>query len=512
MQIPSTSLRDHHVQQHTAARRHPGTQLIYQADQLQNGQRRESGETFDGRHDLHGTDAGSSIDTTINERSLIEGAQGPQSEQGPYAHDAGLGEDEYRFEGQQSSSEESSEDGETEGDEAQNEGQDQGHDQYRSGALESYRDEAHRALATRGFLGEGDSYPSTTSGPPHELNQWGVKHQLPIDHIESGDLTESHTQYPAKGDTAYQNQPPLARANPPTTGSQAMPAVNIWKKGETVRKTEQRVNTKLNTPGAVLSSKAAPDVSSQPPSYSQATLQASHPAKAAPRQQSPARASQIPHRGARPFSIPMHAPASKQALVSPTAPASALRSAHPQIRIPPKEEPVAHYRSIEQDPVHEFEGPIGDYDTPDLFNMSYDQLRAEDFDAEPRGQVQVLSDEMQQHDLTERLVHVQKNLNAGDQEKFFRVLPTREWEDAGDWFLEQFGSIIHRAKEARQNKRKLARDFENEVEKRYRHVAKRQQNVETALGEMKEKGQGLIPKSPRASKEPVLKKIRSRKR
>lgn len=250
MQIPPTNLRNQPAQQHTAARRHPAIQSNHQADQ-QNGQRRESGETPDLTHDRYGTEAGSSIDTTIIEPSLIEGVRGPRSEQGPYAHEAGLGEEEYCFEGQQSSSEESSQDDENDGDEDQDECQDQDPDAYRSGTLVSYRDEAHRALASRGSLGEGVSYPSTTSGLPDEFDQWDVGHRLPVDHIESDDMTEPHAQYATNGDTAYQTQPPLARPNPPTIGTQVMPAVNIWKKGENVRKTEQRVNTNRDKPGAV---------------------------------------------------------------------------------------------------------------------------------------------------------------------------------------------------------------------------------------------------------------------
>jgi hypothetical protein len=99
--------------------------------------------------------------------------------------------------------------------------------------------------------------------------------------------------------------------------------------------------------------------------------------------------------------------------------------------------------------------------------------------------------------LNDRLDHVQKNLAPADQTKFFRSLPTREWEDAGDWFLSQFESIIKRTREARQEKRKLAREFEKEVEKRHRHVAKKSRQVDDALQKMSAQGQGLLPpKSP----------------
>jgi flagellar hook-basal body complex protein FliE len=85
-------------------------------------------------------------------------------------------------------------------------------------------------------------------------------------------------------------------------------------------------------------------------------------------------------------------------------------------------------------------------------------------------------------------------------------LPTTEWEDAGDWFLDQFSSIIKRTKEARQKKRKLAQEFEKEVEKRHKHVSKKQHQVESAMSKMQTQGQGLVPRSPKPSVSPRPKK------
>lgn len=134
--------------------------------------------------------------------------------------------------------------------------------------------------------------------------------------------------------------------------------------------------------------------------------------------------------------------------------------------------------------------------------MSYDQLKNEDFDTVPRGAPQPLSEDMLHKSLAERLEHVWKSLDAGDQGKFFRALPTHEWEESGDWFLGRFTDIIQRTKDARQKKRKLAKEFEDQVETRYHHVAKKQQQVQNAMGKMKTQGQGLVPRSPRASKTP----------
>jgi hypothetical protein len=129
--------------------------------------------------------------------------------------------------------------------------------------------------------------------------------------------------------------------------------------------------------------------------------------------------------------------------------------------------------------------------------MDYNELKTEDFDTDPRRPDPVLSEDMLSKTLEERLRYVQKSLDAGDQAKFFRSLPTSEWEDAGDWFLHQFEGIIKRTRETRQEKRKLAREFEKEVEKRHRHVDKRSRQVDEAMQKMSAHGQGLLPpKSP----------------
>jgi hypothetical protein len=148
--------------------------------------------------------------------------------------------------------------------------------------------------------------------------------------------------------------------------------------------------------------------------------------------------------------------------------------------------------------------PAEDYSRDELIKMRYDQLKDQDFDTNPRAEPSVLSDDMQLNPLEERLEHVQRSLNEDDQAKFLSSLPTTEWEEAGDWFLSQFAGIIQRTKEARQTKRKLAREFEDEVEKRHKHVSKKRSGVEVALSKMRNQGQGLIPKSP--AKAPKIRK------
>ncbi|KAF9734551.1 hypothetical protein PMIN04_009487 [Paraphaeosphaeria minitans] len=506
LQVPPTKLRNEPAQTHTGPLRGLGNQPNVPPSTLQNTQRQDLGNHHHGRYD---TDAGSSIDTAIYEHSTFNQGEDQRIQQRNMVqrngHDGDEDLDEYS-----DSEDGSDEDGGSGRDDDEEEYEDQ--DQHRGQDRDEFDEEAEQVVKAQGmFHDEGNSYPSTTSGPPDEqFDQKSLRQQPLGNHRGAYYHTDQlHLQSPAQGSTNRYTQPTFQQARPPAAGPSNMPAPSVYEKSAAIRKSEQQANAPLEVPRGVArqTNAVAP---SQIQRNSQAVLQALRQPKGALVQQASALVGSNPQREVPPPLVQPRAPSTKQAPVATTPPALVLRSAPPQTQL--KDEPAVLYQSVEEDASHDAEEPIDDYDTADLFNMDYDRLRAEDFDTIPRRKTQALSNDMQNCELEERLVYVQNNLNPGNQDKFFRALPTREWEDAGDWFLGQFGDIIKRAKEARQNKRKLAREFEDEVEKRYCKVAKRQQNVEVALGQMKEKGQGLIPKSPRASRAPASKTPRSSKR
>ena len=143
--------------------------------------------------------------------------------------------------------------------------------------------------------------------------------------------------------------------------------------------------------------------------------------------------------------------------------------------------------------------PFEDYEVSELYKMSYDELKCQPLDFDPRAPPSVIPDDVMRNPLSERLEFVQHHLAAQDQRKFFDSLPIREWEEAGDWFAEHFGGVVKKMTDARRKKRKLAMEFEHEIERRHELVAKRQQMVEMAMRKMKASGQGLLPKTPKRS-------------
>lgn len=437
----------------------------------------------DAQHGTFDTDVGSSVDTTIHDDSGFPNQGGMQQmQQRQIVMRSGQASAGNPDEEDQESSEK--DDGsEEEYDEAEY----QEEYQHQVPGVREYRDEAGDVLEAGGFWpGEGDSYPSTSEPPGEHAFRESLKQQVQIDRGDYDDLNERH-QPPTNGKTNRNTQPTFQHARPPAAAPSNM-VKSVYERNNAIKMSEKQAKMPSEMPrGDVQQINNA--VPSQLPGHSRA-----HP-----------HAFSQPNGGLGQQSMPLpakrSAPPPKPVAITDPAPMPA-RTANPQMQRLINDEPVHLHQSIEEDAPYEPESPIVDYDSNELFNMDYDKLRCEDFDTEPRRKSETVLNEVPTGSLKERLAHVQKNLNPDEKDQFFRALPTREWEDAGDWFLDRFGDIISRAKEARQKKRKVAREFEDEVEKRYRKVAKKQQIVEKALDEMKEKGQDLIPKSPSASRTP----------
>ncbi|KAJ9669691.1 hypothetical protein H2201_000075 [Coniosporium apollinis] len=140
----------------------------------------------------------------------------------------------------------------------------------------------------------------------------------------------------------------------------------------------------------------------------------------------------------------------------------------------------------------EQEGPPFDYDTPALYGMAYADLQAESFDYNPRAPDPVLPPEKAAAPLPERLTHAHSQLAPPQQQQFFASLNIDEWEDAGDWFLEQFGGLIKKMKELRREKRKLAGKLEDEVAERDDQIMRKKQRLYGEMEGMRSQGQGLL--------------------
>jgi hypothetical protein len=352
---------------------------------------------------------------------------------------------------------------------------------------------------------DGDSYPTTTNGEPSEL---GGGQEAPSDyHDEGGPVSPS----PQRPNLRFQSTRPFAsqpqkqqqQPNMPLPSHGMQKQTSLFQQAAGFRDQARSTVPHAQYAGQNAEHYTPAQPSSQPPTHSQANLPivpaiASH---AFTHPNAYGQVSKSSQHASRQLPGPSRSQVQFQATntkpVEPQALPKRLSSARA------KPEPVVQQPPVEQASIEEVQaGPDGDYDHDTLFQKQYDDLKNEDFDTDPRAKPAMLHEEDLQKPLEERLDIVQKNLDAGQQSDYFRSLPTAEWEEAGDWFLDQFSSIIQRTKQARQSKRKLAQGFEDEVEKRHKHVSKKQHQVEQAMDRMKAQGEGLVPRSPRPSKSP----------
>ncbi|KAF2623737.1 hypothetical protein BU25DRAFT_173716 [Macroventuria anomochaeta] len=460
--------------------------------QPQHLQRRPSGEGR--KRDPWETDAESSIDTTVNQ-SGVEVENSPQVDQQllqPDNEESETGGDE-----EASGEDEFDEEEEPEIDETLNEYLAQhnmahaSHEE-RMRFLQETQPQLFRTI-------DGDSYPTTTDGNPTELDE----QQEPL-FEDLGSPSPSPQRLPQHGTNApLFNQQPLQRnsASDVPHANTAMPQNSkLWRQGAQIRG-QQRTDGAVHVRGqSGQQHKTALPPTSRPATYSQVSREQglAAPPTAHPRPEVVIQGDSggLPQRSSR---LPTGPRRIQNPVPKITEPAAISKHASTaRAKVVPIVQQHVEPAPIEEPPTL----PDGDYNPDVLFKMDYDQLRDESFDRNPHEADPVLPEDMRDKSLDERLLFAQHKLDPAAQFEFFSALPTNEWEDAGDWFLDQFSAIIKRTREARQKKRKAARDFEQQIEERHKHVAKKQRLVEGAMAKMKAQGEGLVPKSPRASKSP----------
>ncbi|ETS83333.1 hypothetical protein PFICI_05209 [Pestalotiopsis fici W106-1] len=125
-----------------------------------------------------------------------------------------------------------------------------------------------------------------------------------------------------------------------------------------------------------------------------------------------------------------------------------------------------------------------DYDDSVLAKMNYSELKSQDFDFDPARAESSSAQRPPPGTLPEKLDHFfHKDEDA--QKTFFNTMPMRDWDDSGDWFLEKFGDIMHRLKDARRDKRNLVDQFETEIAEREDAVRNKMSSIDQTLGEFR---------------------------
>ncbi|KAJ4389686.1 hypothetical protein N0V93_007158 [Gnomoniopsis smithogilvyi] len=125
-----------------------------------------------------------------------------------------------------------------------------------------------------------------------------------------------------------------------------------------------------------------------------------------------------------------------------------------------------------------------DYDDTALQRMDFQQLQNEPFDHDPTKEVPQSPAKPPGDNLSDRLKFY-GGKDEDSQAQLFTQMAVRDWEDSGDWFLEQFGDVVRKMKEARQAKRRMVEQFEREVSNREEAVRHKKESIDRKLSKLK---------------------------
>lgn len=132
-----------------------------------------------------------------------------------------------------------------------------------------------------------------------------------------------------------------------------------------------------------------------------------------------------------------------------------------------------------------------DYDDQVLSSMSYKELRNEAFDFDPTKAALSGVTNDGTHDLPTKLEQ-RRHRGEEEQRQFFASMPIKEWEESGDWFVDQFAELMKKMRNARRDKRRVIQEFEDEAERREEVVRTRSEAIDRKLGKMRQDGLKVV--------------------
>lgn len=132
-----------------------------------------------------------------------------------------------------------------------------------------------------------------------------------------------------------------------------------------------------------------------------------------------------------------------------------------------------------------------DYDEEALRRMNFAELQNQPFDHDPTRQVIRSPAKPPADNLDDRL-EFYRSKDEDAQVRLFTDMSVREWDDSGDWFLERFGNIVTRMKEARQAKRKIVEQYETQISQREEEVRCKKENIDRKLSKLKHDSSAML--------------------
>ncbi|MCJ1253786.1 hypothetical protein MMC24_001600 [Lignoscripta atroalba] len=137
-----------------------------------------------------------------------------------------------------------------------------------------------------------------------------------------------------------------------------------------------------------------------------------------------------------------------------------------------------------------------DYSDTELSSMTYDHLKNESFDNDPCAPLGILPDDIATASLPDQLKYISGLNHHSEQDEqqkaFFSSLDIDRYEECGDLIVERFTTILTKFKNARQEKRKIAMGFEEEVAKREEQVSAKRALIDQDMDRLKSAGREIV--------------------
>jgi len=137
-----------------------------------------------------------------------------------------------------------------------------------------------------------------------------------------------------------------------------------------------------------------------------------------------------------------------------------------------------------------------DYTSSQLSGMPFDLLSSESFDNDPRAREGDFPEGLTTAPLSQRLQYAHDLKHDEEQHlqrrAIFSSMTINQYEECGDLLIERFGEITTRYRQARQQKRKVAKEFEDEVARREERVRRKREGVDGDLRRLRRAGEDVV--------------------
>ena len=139
-----------------------------------------------------------------------------------------------------------------------------------------------------------------------------------------------------------------------------------------------------------------------------------------------------------------------------------------------------------------------DYSSDQLAGMEFQQLNQEPFHIDPQASKLDLPADITRDTLRRKLDHLLKvdddDTRTGQQGAFMDSLPIQKYEECGNIIVEKFSALIQRFKNARQERRKIVVEFEEEIARREGCIQDKVTALEEDFDRLKRSGEDVVKK------------------